>query len=152
MSSHRAQQVVEAIAAALAANTDLDAAVYTNRTLPVSVEDNEVPCVSVVYGGDEPLNAEGAVNLAYIDSLLEVFVKCTGAGNSEEAMLAALMVLRRQVTVTLMADRSLGLAFVMDTRYGGASAPESDARIDKYVGKLDTRWHVMYRMNLLDPA
>jgi len=149
--THRAQQIIAATAAALAASSSLGAAVYTHRRLSLSDEDQELPAVSVNYGSDDPLSDLGVTNIAFIDSLLELAVTLVARGDSEQDVLDELLRLRAAQHVALMADRSLGLAFVIDTRYGGAAAPDVDVSLNRPAGALTCRWLVHYRMNLSDP-
>lgn len=149
--SHRAQQALDAVAAILAANTSMGASIYTHRILSVSEADQELPAVSVRYGADTPADDDGALNFAFLDSLLELQIVALASGIDEQAVLAMLLDLRRQIHISLMADRSQGLAFVIDTRYGGASAPEIDASTELVRGRLEQRWLVHYRMNISDP-
>lgn len=149
--SHRAQQVVDAVLAALAANSSLGASVYAHRALSLSEPDQELPAVSVRYGGDSPMDEDGASNFAYLDSLLELQVVATTRDLDEASVMQALLDMRRQIHITLMADRSQGLAFVIDTRYGGAAAPELDTATEYVAGRLEQRWLVHYRMNISDP-
>lgn len=149
--SHRAQQIVDAVITALTANSSLGASVYAHRALSLSEPDQELPAVSIRYGGDSPIDEDGASNFAYLDSLLEMQAVSMVRGPDEVSVMQALLDLRRQIHITLMADRSLGLAFVIDTRYGGAAAPELDTATEYIAGRLEQRWLVHYRMNISDP-
>lgn len=150
--SHRAQQIVDAIATTLAASTTLGASVFKNRRFSVAELDQELPAVSVNYGADAPLSEFGVTNVAFVDSLLEVKVIIALRADSEDEVLTALLDRRVAQHVALMADRSLGLSFVMDTRYGGADAPEIDVSLDRPAGAIACRWFVHYRSNLSDPS
>lgn len=149
--SHRAQQIVDAIAAEIALGVP-NAAIFTHRSLSVSEADQELPAVSVRYGADAPIEALGASNVAFLDSLLELQTIALVRANDETALLSGLLDLRRQIHVALMANRSQGLAFVIDTRYAGAGAPEVDASSEYLAGRLEVRWLVHYRMNITDPS
>ena len=76
----------------------------------------------------------------------------TARGVSEEAVISALMDRRRSVHVALMADRSLALPWVIDTRYGGAQRPLIDTGAEYIFGRLTCLWLVHYRANLADPS
>lgn len=150
--THRAQQIVDAAAAILAASSTLEAAVYTHRRHPLSDPDQELPAVIVDYGADVPAGELGVTNVAFIDSLLELTVRIVVKGDTEADVLAAMLDRRVAQHVALMADRSLGLGFVIDTRYGGASEPVLDVSLERPAGELACRWLVHYRMNLADPS
>jgi hypothetical protein len=148
---HRAQQIVDQVAALLAANSALGAAVYRHRSEPLAAGEGEVPAVVVEVGEDSPFDGDGALSFNVIDSLLEINCRCVAQADDDPSLLEALHELRRQVHMTLMADRSLALAFVIDTRYAGALAPEFSIESERIVGLLDTRWAIHYRMNITDP-
>jgi hypothetical protein len=151
--SHRAQQIVDAIATELGANASLAAVVFTNRILSLSEPDQELPAVSVLYGADVPADADGASNLAFLDSFIQISTIAIVREIDEAAVLTKLLELRRQIHITLMAgDRTQGLAFIIDTRYAGASAPELDGQGAQIAGRLAVNWTVFYRMNINDPA
>ena len=145
--AHRAAQVIDAIAALLAANTSLQAQVFKNRTLVLSEDEGELPAVTVNFGADEPDSVE---ELNRIGSALEVVLTAACVGDSEAEVLAALLELRRQSHIALMADTSLGLSFVWHTVYGGASIPQLQQG-ERMCGALTTRWTVRYAMNITDP-
>lgn len=148
--THRAQQIVDAVAAALAASSSVGA-VFTHRSYSLSEEDQELPATTVNVGEDQPLSELGASNVAFLDSLLTLEVAHLARADSVEQLLTDLIAMRTAGHVALMADRSQGLNFVIDTRYGGAGAPDVDISTGP-AGQLVTRWQVHYRMNLTDPS
>lgn len=149
--SHRAQQVIDAMTVNLLAAGTLGN-VFVNRSLSLSEGNQEVPCVSVNYGDDLPLNELGASNISFLDSLIEVTVTAFNAATDEQTLLDTLLDQRRTIHVALMADRSQGLSFVIDTRYGGAVKPEVGSDAERTFGSLATTWRVYYRMNISDPS
>lgn len=150
--SHRAQQIVDAVAGKLVASATLGASVYKHRRESLDEGSQELAAVVVDYGADDPLSDLGASNVAFLDSLLEVRTRIVLRASSEEEALEGLLGKRVAVHVALMADRSQGLAFVIDTRYSGAEPPGLDSGADRVVGSLVCRWLVHYRMNLTDPS
>lgn len=149
---HRAMQILDAVETLLTANASLGAAVHKQRAETLSQEEQEVPAVAISMGDDDPAGDLGAVNLTFLDSLLSLNCTAVATAPNEPELIAALLELRRQIHVTLMADRSLGLGFVIDVRYQGAVAPEINTAGKYMVGRLETRWAVHYRMNTTDPA
>lgn len=149
---HRAAEIIDQIADILNAQADLAAVVYTHRQLTLSESDQEVPAVIVQMGDDEPFTDTGVSVIPFIDSLLDVTCTLKATGVDEPEIMGALLELRRQVHIALMADRSLGLGFVIDTRYQGATQPEIERESERMVGSYATRWTVHYRMNILDPS
>lgn len=144
---HRAEQIVDALVALMPST----GAAFKHRVLTVSDDEQEMPAQSVRLGDDQPLDEDGASNLAFLDSLLSIEIQLLVKEIDIETVITRLMDLRTAVHIALMADRSLGLAFVIDTRYGGANAPEVEIK-DYFVGSLTTRWQVHYRQNVLDPS
>jgi hypothetical protein len=150
--SHRAEQVLDAIVAILNASAVVDGAIYRHRAYSLSPDDAELPALSVEMGADTPTDPLGASNLAFLDSLLEVPIVATVRGTSPEEVTSALLDRRRQIHVALMVDRTLGLAWVIDTRYGGAARPQIDVEPEYCFGRLTCTWVVHYRANLADPS
>jgi hypothetical protein len=147
--THRADQIIDRIVTLMPAT----AAAFKHRTLPLSDSDGELPANSVCMGADTPPDSnDGFSNLAFIDSslIVDVVHRCRAA--TEEEALVALVDMRRDVHVALMADDTLGLAFVIGTYYSGADEPERDAEQDRAAGRLVSHWRVHYRMNITDPA
>jgi len=149
--SHRAQQIVDA---AVAAHASMAANVYSHRTLTVSQEEMETPCVSIAIEADEPMSDLGVTNLAFIDSLLTLSVTVVSADSSEPDLIADLLDMRRQSHIAMFsaAGRDLGLSFVMGVRYLGAERPEINVDGQNMAGSITCRWGIPYRMNLTDPS
>ena len=150
--THRAQQIVDAVVTTLTTALAGTAAVYVGRRHTLSEAEQELAAVIVDYGADEPLGEFGATNVAFLDSLLEVNARIAVKTTDEKDALEQLLARRRDIHVALMADRSIGLAFVLDTRPAGAAAPDLDVASDATIGTLVTRWLVHYRTSLNDPA
>jgi hypothetical protein len=146
---HRAEQVIDALVALQPVS---DGQRFKNRTLSLSADDLELPAAVVSIGEDSPLDDDGASNLAFLDSLLTADCELVVQASNEEDAASDLMDLRRDQHVAIMADRSLGLSFVIDTRYQGASAPEFEQLAEFTAARMTTRWLVHYRMNIADPA
>lgn len=143
--AHRAEQIVDAAKTLLDVSATLGA-LYRNRQLSLSEASSEVPATSVNLGDDEPVSDLGADNFAFVDSLLTLQVIHVASATTEDGVVDALMDMRAAAYAIMMADRSLGLSFVIDTRYGGASAPEISDEGGKLCGRLATLWTVYYRM------
>lgn len=150
--SHRAQQIVDAIDANLQPYKSTLGAIFVNRSLSIDENSGEVPCVTINYGDDNPLSELGASNLSFLDSLIEITLVAFNVADDEQTLLDLLLDARKTIHVALMADRSQGLAFVIDSRYGGATKPDVDASADRIYGSLTSTWRVHYRMNILDPS
>jgi hypothetical protein len=145
--THRADQIVDQVVSLLPASL---AAVLKNRSLPISEAEQEVPAFSVCMGDDAPLDDIGRSNFSFIDSLLTVDIISLVREQHEPAAVAKLTELRTAAHIALMADDTLGLAFVIGVRYAGAPAPELE-QTDLMAGRQVARWLVHYRMNVTDP-
>lgn len=149
---HRAQQVIDAMRASITANAVVNWTVYRHRIDGLDASEMELPAVSVTISTDLPFSPLGASNLNFIDSLQSVNVVLVAEGAAEDDVVIALMEMRKQTHIALQADRTQGLSFVIDTRYGGADPPLLKANGDRFAGEMKTLWHVHYRMNILDPS
>lgn len=153
MSAHRAQQIVDAVVTILGNDTSLGWKVYRERLASVDPASLELPAVSVTFGADRPPSPLGATVLLFLDSILELNVAVMDQKGSESDLVASLMAMRTRVHALLMLDRTQGLPFVIDTRYGGAAAIEATgASQSQFAGELACRWPVYYRMNIADPS
>lgn len=143
--THRADQVIDA-AAALIDTQASGVTVYTHNRF--SLFGAELPAISVDYGEDTPIEQV----TGFIDSLLSLQITGVAVSPDEADVREELLRLRRDAHIALMADETLGLAFVVTTTYGGANAPEIDTSGEVVVGALTSIWQVYYRMNLTDPG
>lgn len=148
----RAEQIIDAMATAIQGFASYTGNVFTNRADSLSEAQGELPATSVDIGTDEPLDEDGAVNFAFIDSLLTVETTMVARSTDELELKSTLFDMRRQVHRALMQDQQLGLSFVIGLRYGGADKPEMNAESEFMIGKLVCRWPVHYRMNISDPG
>lgn len=141
---HRAERILDSVVAILAA-----AGISAGKHRVLSYDpEMELPAVSVRMGPDAP---PGESNIPVIDSELSIVIAAIESKDTEADTVSALMTLRSSVHVALMADRTLGLAFVSDTRYGGAAAPELETVGNKIAGRMEMSWTIPYRMNLASP-
>jgi hypothetical protein len=148
--SHRVDQIGDALEAAIRAQAST-ALVFRDRVLTLTEDAQELPAISVSLAADQPIDAMGVTNTAFIDSLVEFDVWIYAAGSDETACRAALVELRRQVHIAVMATLNLGLTFVLGPRYAGADRPAISGEGKRVVGALCTHWRYDYRMNVGDP-
>jgi len=144
MADLRAEQILDAIVTNLTGG--LSETVYRDRLNP-----HLVPSVSVAMGPDDPTEEYGASNLAFIDSVLTVYVDCfvkTSAVNITQALNA----IRKSVHVQMMESYTQGLGFVINTRPGGAEPPDLDQAGETPAGSLRTVWEIHYRTSLIDAS
>lgn len=150
--THRAEQIVDAVVSAIRSSAPSTVKVYAHRRLSLAEDQDELPAISVDFGEDQPFDDDGASNMAFIDSLLNINITAIVSGAEERDLKADLLRHRREVHVSLMSDRTLGLGFVVDTRYLGADSPEIDTDGEFLVGSLTSTWAIHYRMNIADPG
>lgn len=149
--AHRALQILQAIQGLLVANQSWSDDVHIQRVYSLD-EDAELPAVIVSPGDDTGLSDLGNTSIAFIDSLLAVSLVAIESAATEAALIETLLEKRRQIHLALAADLTLGLDFVIHTRYQGAARPEIDAQGQRLIGMYEARWAVHYRMNLTDPS
>lgn len=153
--THRAEQIVDAIVAAIAAQANLGVNsenVYAHRTLSLADDQGEMDAITVNIGDDEPMSEFGNDSINLIDSLLQLSVVGYVIADTEPLCKTSLFNVRRRIHQALLADQTLGLTFVPGIRYGGAGAPQLDGSTKQIVGSLESRWFVHYRMNVTDPG
>lgn len=149
--SHRVLQILDALATAI--EDDLHS-VYKHRKEPLSSDGQELPAAIVRLGEDQPVDDDGALNLAFIDSMVAIDVEHMVREPSEDLAIEKLLELRTLVHQKLLAGaRDLGLPdFVIDVKYGGAGEPTIDVQTDSSIGSLVSRFLIHYRMNITDPS
>lgn len=145
---HRAKQIIDAVAAALAANQNLGAKVEVNRVRSISEAADELPAFLVNFGSD---TADDSSDMQSFRSSLEVVLTAYCMGDNEADVLSQLLELRRQSHIAMMDDMTFGLSFVWDTAYGGADPPVIQ-RSERAIGALTSRWFVRYILNFSDPG
>lgn len=137
------------VAAIAAVVEPLGVKVYAHRRLSLAADQDELPAISVDFGEDNP---QQELSGAIFDSLLSCQITAIVARPEEPDVKTELLDLRRRIHIALMADRTLGLSFVINTHYGGTEAPELDVSGDAVVGWLTSVWNAYYRMNIADPG
>lgn len=154
--THRADQIIEAIVAAVRVQTSALQVqadnVFSHRTLSLADDAGLLPAITVNFADDTPVSEFGADNVSFIDSVLGITIESFAVDPEEQAVRRALLNHRRFIHKALMADQALGLPFVIGTRYAGAAKPELDGTTELAAGALESRWAVHYRMNISDPG
>lgn len=148
---HRAGQILNAAAAAVAGRATLGASVFKHLAATLSEDAQELPAIGVRLGDDDVLSDAGVTNLAFLDSAVTLRFKTYAVASDQEALGEELLRLRSEVHRALFADQTLGLPFVMGITYGGALEPETDDGASRFIGRQELAVRVLYRMNLTDP-
>ena len=112
---------------------------------------NELPAIGVYLGPDEPVEPEGGTSFQKLDSDLTVKVIAIVTGK-EDQLDKKLSQIRREVTVALMADETLGLPFVIVTEEGRAEEPVVDGEGRTFVAYREMSWTVTYRRDRRNPS
>jgi hypothetical protein len=148
---HRALAIVEAMVALLVEDT-VQAKVFENGVITLDDKDQELPAIDVSVGADQPTSETGVENLSFIDSLVEIKVVLYAKASTKKELMQELMRLRSAShQIILAGDRTQGLAYVIDTRYGGAAEPDVNTDGSRITGKLETSYSVYYRMSVSTP-
>ncbi|MFZ5697766.1 MAG: hypothetical protein ACOY9J_03435 [Pseudomonadota bacterium] len=149
MALHRAEQIVEAVIANITGLTTTGDNVFRSRT--AELPDNRTPALVVYLGPDAPRSDGGSSSYRYIDGDLTVFVVAAVKGRTDALTETKLNLIRKEVTIALMADHTQGLSFVIDTTEGQA-VPEINGDGDKPVGRLRMEFTFHYRRSRTDPS
>lgn len=110
------------------------------------IQEDELPCISVEIGADTPTDPSGVQSSNFEDSEQMIFVDLYDHQVDAEAM-KRIALARALVHKAIMADFTLGLAFVVQARYGGASEPASDAESGLPGWTMRVAFPVHYRFN-----
>lgn len=148
MADHRAEQIVDAVIGKVTGLTTTGARVYRSRTADLA--DANLPALVVSLGPDTPRSDGGSSSWSYIDGDLEIQIAGVVKETSDSAAEEKLNLIRKEVTIALMADYRQGLSFVMNTTEGQA-APELE-RSDKVRGTMRMAFTFHYRRSRTDPS
>jgi hypothetical protein len=154
--AHRRTQILNAlrtIIQAAASSTGVPSQnVFKNRALSLAEDHAEMPAICINRGEDQPTSEFGNDNLSSIDGLLTVTIVGYFVGDTEDEVVEALDEQARYVQSAILADQSLGLSFVIGSRYGGSDEPQLDSTGERIVGSLESPWQVHYRQRIPDPG
>lgn len=152
MADLRAEQILAAIASTLTGLTTTGANVQRAQIYPHEL--TKLPALSIFSGDDIP---DSELDLNLIDWRLTVLIEATvkiapsytGYGTALETDLAQI---RKEVHTALLADHTLGLAFVLDVLPGTAQKPDLNGDAEIPIGSQILQFQVMYRSSRLDPS
>lgn len=148
----KVEAIVGAVASALENNVGASYNVYENRGISLDYADNELPAMSVDYGEDSPLEDRGQDTLdGQVRSVVTITVTCVAADDEEPELRGRLLAMRQAVHDAIRVDRRLGLAYVLDTYYGGAQPPQTADEGETLIGALVCVWGVLYEFNVDAP-
>ena len=143
---HRAESIMEAIVAAATGLTTTGANVYRARVYPLEISD--IPALLIWQGED---SAETELLGDEVISLLEVHIDAIVREPTTQID-TTLNKIREEVTVALMADYKLGLAYVAGIMEQSADEPELSGEGDSPIAQMRTNWNVTYQHSRTDPS
>lgn len=134
-----------------AAFTALDAvATFTTFRAPLeTIELADFPAVALYMGEDDPRGEDGFDNIGFYEGVMVLNCDCyveKGTTNIESALNAV----RKAAHIAIMADSTLGLSFVLDTKPIGADEPELSVDGERIVATMRVKFQVEYRANATD--
>lgn len=141
--SHRAKQILDAVAAKLAALPTTGANVFVSRAYVLDT----APALTIALGDDEPQQYLPGQIESLLTVVVSIYVKADG-GQIDDVLLQ----IRREVHQALMADTTLGLPFVIDCLPGPMAEPQIHAEAETPTASADTTWRIRYRHSLTDPG
>jgi len=121
-----------------------------NRGRVYTIEDTELPALSVFMGSDDPIGDNGPTNFTFQDSdlLVRIRIHVKSASTQVDTLLN---LIRREVHVAMMSDYTQGLAYVINTVPLGAEEPDLSAEGEQPTAEMDLNWIIQYRAPILDP-
>ena len=164
MADHRTDQILDAIVTLLTGLTITGANIERGRVYPWS--DDETRALTVDQGEALPI---GEPDWTYQNVRLEVRITAHvkaepdidgGAFTSSfstnfdigSTYSRELNNISKEVYIAMLADRTLGQSFVMDTEWLGNSEPELSGESERVTASMDTVFAVTYRHSMTDPS
>lgn len=142
----KVEQIVAAVQTTVTGLTTTGAQVDRGRADDIPSE--LMPCLRVAMGDDK---LEDPYLPALIDAVLDVSV-FAHAHDSATNIETLLNKIRGEVTVALLANRTLGLGFVIGIFEVGARKPELAGDLAKPAGRMEIQFQVRYRRSANDPS
>jgi len=143
---HRAEQVLAAVQTSVTGLATTVANVDRGRAEEIPTD--KLPALRVALGDDLVVDPWAQ---SLLDSEVDVSVFALvhdSAANIETKLLQ----IRKEVTIALMADQTLGLAFVHAIVELGARKPVLSGELAKPAGSMQLQFRVKYRRSRSDPS
>lgn len=142
--THRAESIMVAVLDKIDGLTTTSTRASRGRAYPV--DGDAMPALTLEQGVDEV----DLQNMAFIDRHLDfaviAHVKTTGTTET------TLNTIREEVHIALMADRTQGLGYVLDTMPLGDDAPDISGENNQPVARLRMNWRIKYRHSVTNPG
>jgi hypothetical protein len=146
MADHRAEQVLAAVTTRVTGLTTSGANVDRGRDMEIPAE--KTPALRVYMGQDSIVDPWAQ---SLLDSEIEVGIQAV-VHDSATNVETLLNRMRKEVNVALVADFTLGLAFVHAIVEIGATRPQLSGELAKPAGQMDLLYRVKYRRSVADPS
>jgi len=148
MADHKAEQIMDAVVAKLTGLATTGANITRGRVY--NIEAQALPHLSIYRGENRPV-ADADQNMAFSDWILVINIEAT-VKSATTQIDKTLAQIEKEVTIALKADRTQGLAFVIDTMEAGSSEPNLDGDGDQPTGSMTMQFSFKYRRSITDPS
>jgi len=145
MALHRAEQVIAAFVTAVTGLTTSGANVARGRDTPWPLETTDA--LNVYMGPEALIEDESDFPDGYWVQTIFIDVKTRQASVQVDTQLN---LMRAEITAAIMADHTLGLAFVQWSQEGDTDEPTIDKSGEQPMASVRTSWLVKYRRNWSD--
>lgn len=146
MAAHRAEQVLAAVQTSVLGLTTTGTNVDRGRDEQIPTD--KLPALRVAMGDDSIVDPWAQ---SLLDSEVDVSIYAL-AHDSATNIETKLLLIRKEVTVALMANQTLGLAFVHAIVELGARKPVLSGELAKPAGAMEMKFRVKYRRSRTDPS
>lgn len=145
MADHKAEQILNAVLSKLTAAA-VPSAVTIGRDHPYTYDDSELPAVNITMGTDKAKQyLLGQQVLNDMDIEIEVVAKTSAV------LSTTINEIRKEISVALRADYTLGLAFMVELLPTEMAKPEQKDG-DLPVMGCTTTWLATYQASINDPS
>lgn len=144
----RAEQIVDAIVTKLKGRPTTAQNVRLNPAY--DVDEGKLPGIDIFEGADTNLSEDGATNISFIDSDLDINLKLIVKKNNEYG--AKLNLIRKEVEIAMMEDITQGLEdFVYTTIWVNKTKPNLEHG-DQVIITMEMNYIIRYRRSITDPS
>jgi len=144
--THRAESIMVAVLDKIDGLTTTTTHAYRGRVRPLQL--TEIPAVFIYQGPEEKI---ADLFQGQTDWMLTVYVEPVVKTASAQVD-TELNKIRSEVTVAIMADYTLGLAYVKDANEVAADEPNLSGDGDQRTGSQRMTWQIHYRRSRANPG
>ena len=145
---HKAERIMQAVYVLCLDQATTGGNVY--RSLVYGHETEKLPAINLTMGADTPAETEQQ-NIALTDYILRVNCDAVCQKLQYSAVETTLNEIRAEITAALLANRTLGLDFVIDVIEVGAEEPQLTGEGEKPMALQRFSFDVKYRRAVNDP-